>query len=117
MMRPGKIFFLVSLACFLQLSVSAQQNESAKPWVLWHWIKGGVSKPGITADLEAMRSAGIGGAYLLSIKDVPSPPLFNPSVRQLSPEWWDMVNFAMQEARRLNLKLGMHVSDGFALAG
>ena len=28
-----------------------------------------------------------------------------------------MVKFAMQEAKRLNLKLAMHVSDGFALAG
>ncbi|WP_316810033.1 glycosyl hydrolase [Pedobacter heparinus] len=114
----GKIIAFVLLVCSLQPGTAmAQVNESAKPWVLWHWIKGGVSKPGITADLEAMKSAGIGGAYLLSIKDVPNPPLFNPSVRQLTPEWWGMVTFAMQEARRLNLKLGMHVSDGFALAG
>jgi hypothetical protein len=28
-----------------------------------------------------------------------------------------MVKFAMQEAKRLGLQLGMHVSDGFALAG
>src|SRR6185503_13815956 len=42
---------------------------------------------------------------------------FEPTVRQLSPEWWDMVKFAMQEAKRLDLQLAMHVSDGFALAG
>ncbi|MFM6976042.1 MAG: glycosyl hydrolase, partial [Sphingobacteriaceae bacterium] len=36
---------------------------------------------------------------------------------QLSPQWWDMLGFAMAEAKRLNLKLGMHFSDGFALGG
>ena len=90
---------------------------SAKPWVFWYWMQAGVSKAGITADLEAMQAAGIGGAYLMSIKDTTSPPLFNPPVRQLTPEWWDMVRFAMQEAKRLNLQLALHVSDGFALAG
>jgi len=42
---------------------------------------------------------------------------FTPTIRQLTPEWWNMVKFAMQEAKRLDLKLAMHVSDGFALAG
>jgi hypothetical protein len=91
--------------------------ESAKPWVFWYWLHGAVSKEGITADLEAMKEVGIGGAYLMPIKDTSSTIPFQPQVRQLTPEWWDMVKFAMQEAKRLKLQLGVHVSDGFALAG
>ncbi len=91
--------------------------ESAKPWVFWYWMHGAVSKEGITADLEAMKEIGIGGAYLMPIKDTSSVIPFQPVVRQLTPEWWAMVKFAMQEAKRLDLKLAMHVSDGFALAG
>jgi hypothetical protein len=91
--------------------------ESAKPWVFWYWMQAGVSKEGITADLEAMKEAGIGGAYLMPIKGATEPPLYTPAVVQLSPLWWQMVKHAMQEAERLNLKLAMHVSDGFALAG
>jgi len=91
--------------------------ESAKPWVFWYWMHAAVSKEGITADLEAMKEVGIGGAYLMPIKDTSSVIPFQPTVRQLTPEWWEMVKFAMQEAKRLNLKLAMHVSDGFALAG
>lgn len=91
--------------------------ESAKPWVFWYWLHGAVSKEGITADLEAMKEVGIGGAYLMPIKDTSAAIPFQPQVRQLTPEWWGMVKFAMQEAKRLNLKLGVHVSDGFALAG
>jgi hypothetical protein len=90
---------------------------SARPWVFWYWMHGAVSKEGITADLEAMKEVGIGGAYLMPIKDTSSAIPFQPQVRQLTPEWWAMIKFAMQEAKRLNLQLGMHVSDGFALAG
>ena len=91
--------------------------ESAKPWVFWYWMHGAISKEGISADLEAMKEVGIGGAYLMTIKDTSSVIPFQPTVRQLTPEWWAMIKFAMQEAKRLNLKLAMHVSDGFALAG
>src|SRR5436189_3559226 len=91
--------------------------ESAKPWVFWYWMHGAVSKEGITADLEAMKEVGIGGAYLMPIKDTSSVIPFQPAARQLTPEWWALVKFAMQEAKRLGLQLAMHVSDGFALAG
>ncbi|WP_242009452.1 glycosyl hydrolase [Lacibacter cauensis] len=91
--------------------------QSAKPWVFWYWMHGAFSKEGITADLEAMKEVGIGGAFLMPIKDTTSKIPFQPTVRQLTPEWWNLVKFAMQEAKRLNLQLGMHVSDGFALAG
>jgi hypothetical protein len=90
---------------------------SARPWVFWYWMHGAVSKEGITADLEAMKEVGIGGAYLMTIKDTSSAIPFQPTVRQLTAEWWDMIKFAMQEAKRLGLQLAMHVSDGFALAG
>lgn len=113
------IFLLFSLLSGLGFlpAAHAQPNENAKPWVFWYWVKAGVSKPGITADLEAMKANGIGGAYLMSIQGPDKTPLFNPPSVQLTPEWWQMVEFAMNEAKRLNLKLGMHVSDGFALAG
>lgn len=110
---------LFLLLCTVSLQLNAQQNENAKPWVFWYWVQAGVSKKGITADLEAMKSNGIGGAYLMTIKGGKSsnPPLYEKPVEQLTPEWWEMVKFAMDEAKRLDLKLGMHVSDGFALAG
>ena len=42
----------------------ASPPASAKPQVWWHWMAGNVSREGITADLEAMADAGIGGAIL-----------------------------------------------------
>jgi hypothetical protein len=91
--------------------------KSAKPWVFWYWMNGNVSKQGITADLEAMKEVGLGGAYLMFIKDTANPSVYKPAVSQLSKPWFEMVAFAITEAKRLNLELGFHVSDGFALAG
>ena len=91
--------------------------DAAKPWVFWYWIQGAVSREGITKDLEAMKEADIGGAYLMSIKGPATPPLMNPPINQLTPEWWQMVKFAMSEAQRLNLQIAMHDCDGFAVAG
>src|SRR4051812_25313776 len=82
--------------------------EQAKPWVFWYWMQAAVSKEGITADLEAMKSAGLGGAYMMFIKGVDSVPLYKPAAQQLSPQWWALVKFAMQEAKRLHFQLGMH---------
>ncbi|MBN1415275.1 MAG: DNA-binding protein [Bacteroidales bacterium] len=91
--------------------------ESAKPWVFWYWMKAAISKEGITADLEAMKENGIGGAYIFTIRGADDPPLIDPPVEQLSSEWWDMVEFAFREAKRLGLKLAMHACDGFTTAG
>jgi hypothetical protein len=90
--------------------------ESAAPWVFWYWYHASVSKEGITADLKAMRESGITGAYLMTIKGEDTAYM-QPPIEQLTPEWWGMVNYAFSEAKRLGIKLAMHVSDGFALAG
>ena len=92
-------------------------SEEAKPWTFWYWMFGAVTKDGIKADLEAMSRIGLGGAYLMPIKSVSQGPEFKGQAEQLSPEWWEMVRYSMEQADRLGLKLGMHICDGFALAG
>lgn len=92
-------------------------DGEAKPFTLWYWMFGAISKEGLTADLEAMKEVGLGGAYMVHIKTPEQGPAFpNPSP-QLTPQWWDKVSHAINEADRLGLKLGMHICDGFALAG
>lgn len=91
--------------------------DTARPWIFWYWINGAVTKEGITADLEAMKEIGLEGACLMPIRDSSRVQYMPNTVLQLSEQWWTMLQFAMEEADRLNLKLGMHISDGFALAG
>lgn len=92
-------------------------SDDAKPWTFWYWMYGVVSKEGITADLEAMKQAGLRGTYLMPIKSTTQGAEHQGKAEQLSPLWWEMVGFSMKEADRLGLKLGMHICDGFALAG
>ena len=92
-------------------------SDEAKPWTFWYWMYGAASKEGITADLEAMKHAGLGGTYLMPIKGIHEGAQYDGKAQQLTPEWWEMVRFSMEEADRLGLKLGMHICDGFALAG
>ena len=40
---------------------------SAKPWVYWYFMDGNLTREGMTADLEAMKKAGIGGAIFLEV--------------------------------------------------
>jgi hypothetical protein len=98
-------------------TVWTKPSEEAKPWVFWYWLHGAVSAEGITADIKAMKEAGIGGAYLMPIKDTAKPSIYHPAARQLSPLWWKMVKHAMSEAKRYGVKLAFHFSDGFALGG
>lgn len=129
----ARIFFILIVifpgisnsVCFAQNSQTSgfvlEKNfqsppESAAPWVFWYWYHASVSKEGITADLQAMKASGIAGAYLMTIKGADTAYM-QPPIEQLSPVWWNMVNYAFSEAKRLGIKLAMHVSDGFALAG
>lgn len=90
--------------------------DEARPWTFWYWMHGAVSKAGIAADLEAMKEIGLGGAYLMTIRGTEGSD-YPGAVDQLTPAWWEMIRYAMQKADSLKLQLGMHISDGFALAG
>lgn len=92
-------------------------SGEARPFTLWYWMYGALSTEALTADLEAMKAVGLGGAYMVHIKSPGQGPEYpNPSP-QLTPEWWDKVKHVVNEADRLDLKLGLHICDGFALAG
>lgn len=119
----NKILLSVAL---LSLSASAASrleqsflnpSYDARPWSFWYWMYGAVTEEGVKADLEAMKNVGLGGTYLMPIKTVEGAPQYEGKAPQLSPEWWRLVGRSMEIADSLGLKLGMHICDGFALAG
>lgn len=95
----------------------ATPPPEARPWTFWYWMFGAVTEDGIKADLQAMKDIGLGGTYLMPIKSVAQGPEYQGKAEQLSPEWWRLVGRSMEIADSLGLKLGMHICDGFALAG
>ena len=86
---------------------------SAYPHTWWHWMSGNVTKEGITADLEAMKKAGIGGAHIFDAgQGIPNGP-----IKYNSPEWRSLMTYAFQEAKRLGLDMTMHNSSGWSSSG
>jgi hypothetical protein len=118
------------LACF---NLNAQTNSletsfidpplASRPYVWWHWMGPNFSKEGITKDLEAMRSMGIGGATIFNIasavQETHFPILNNPWPAQTyrSPAYWEAIKHAASEAKRLGLELGLHNTAGYSTTG
>ena len=52
-----------------------QPPDAARNQVWWHWLQGNVTREGITADLEAMKRVGLGGAQIFNLsEDLPVGP-------------------------------------------
>ena len=101
----------------LRTGFASPDGGDVRPWTFWYWMFGAVSEEGIRADLEAMKRVGLGGAYLMPIKSASEWPQYGGQAEQLSDNWWQMVRVSMETADSLGLQLGMHICDGFALAG
>jgi len=87
--------------------------DSAKPQTWWHWMNGNITQAGITADLEAMKQIGLGGATIVNVDcGIPNGP-----VKFMSPEWRDDFKFAVAEAHRLGLELCVENCAGWSSSG
>jgi len=87
--------------------------DSARPQSWWHWMNGNITKEGITADLEAMKRIGLGGATIVNVDcGIPRGP-----VTFMSPEWREDFKFAVQEANRLGLELCVENCAGWSSSG
>ncbi|MBE6259565.1 MAG: DNA-binding protein [Prevotella sp.] len=98
-------------------SFSVSAADTTKPWTFWYWMYGAVSEQGIKADLKAMKDVGLGGCYLMPIRGAAERPEYEGKADALSENFWRMVDVALMQADSLGLGMGIHVCDGFALAG
>ncbi len=83
----------------------------------WHWIDGRITRKGITRDLESMKERGIVQATILNI-GMPSGQ--NINVKKVlfdSDEWYEMFKWALKEANRLDISIGVHNCDGWSESG
>jgi len=87
--------------------------DSAKPQTWWHWMNGNITKEGITADLEAMKQIGLGGATIVNV-DCGIP---RGSVPFMSPAWRDDFKFTIAEANRLGFELTVENCAGWSNSG
>lgn len=102
---------MIALLALLVVSAMAY-NDEAKPWTFWNWKYGSVSRPGIHADLTGMKNVGMGGIWLMPVREAGERLEFQDGVAQLSPEFWKMMDYSFQLADSLDFNMGIHVLPG-----
>jgi hypothetical protein len=88
--------------------------DSIKPWVYWYWISDNISKEGITRDLEAMARVGIGEALIgnIGLDEIPYG-----TISVLSKEWWELIEHAIREGKRVGVNIGLFNCPGWSQSG
>jgi len=86
---------------------------TSRPRTWFHVMSGNMTKAGITKDLEAIESVGIGGVLLFNVtQGIPVGPVkFN------SAEHIELISHMAAESERLGLAFGVHNSDGWTASG
>ena len=110
-MNSKKRYMVIALLALLVVSAMAY-NDEAKPWTFWNWKYGSVSKPGIHADLTGMKNVGMGGIWLMPVREAGERLEFQDRVAQLSPEFWKMMDYSFQLVDSLDFDMGIHVLPG-----
>jgi len=123
----GKRSFIAACAIALGISLSFCRTgpvdplergflnppDSSRPWVYWVWMDGCLSREGTTADLEAMKRAGIGGMIIMEVNvGLPQGP-----VKFMSSEWRQLFKHVVAEAERLGLEVTLISGPGWTGSG
>ena len=82
--------------------------DSAKPWVYWYFMDGNLTQEGMTADLEAMKKAGLGGGIFMEV----NAGILRGPVVFMSPQWQDLTAHAFHEADRLGIQIALGSGPG-----
>ena len=114
-MLKKSLTFLLVLIClglradYLDDGFAAPPNQ-AKPQTWWHWMNCNITKEGIKADIDAMHKAGVGGFTILDIAEgIPEG-----DVKTASPEWFDMVQYAIECAASHGMEVCVHNCPGWS---
>ena len=75
----------------------------ARPRCYWYWMNGNITREGILADLEGLAEVGVGGVNYFDIGLLPAGQVVNRSRK-----WYELVEFAVDEAAKRNIKLSVN---------
>ena len=90
-------------------------TRETRPWTRWWWHGSTVDRASLTADLEGLRAAGLGGVEITPIYGVRGEEArFIPF---LSDGWVDMLTHTLREAGRLDLGVDMATGTGWPFGG
>jgi hypothetical protein len=91
--------------------ITAQQ----KPWAFNWWMGSAVDKTNLTKELERYAAAGLGGIHIIPIYGAKG--FEDKYINYLSPQWMEMMGWAVSEARRLGMDCDMTTGSGWCFGG
>ncbi len=91
--------------------------ETAGSSCYWWWFNGLVDEEGIRRDLEAFKAKGMSGVLLVNSSDGLGGARIPQGAKFLSEDWKALYRFAMKEAKRLNIEVGINLSSGWCMGG
>lgn len=98
-------------------SIFKHPPESAKPRGYWLWAHGNFDYTRITEELTAFKEMGLGGVDIFDMGIADPYGIIPPGNSFMGPEMLDGIKFAVQEAKKLDLLLGLSVSNGWNAGG
>ena len=126
-MRSVNTILLVSLLCLYcntevfdpDLAEGFRDpGKEARPRAYWNWLNGDVSRSGLTRDLEEAKDKGLGGLLMWDTEAMRNPDGFVPAGPPfMGPESVDAIHHAINEAKRLDLDLGLVCASGWNSGG
>ncbi len=91
--------------------ITAQQ----KPWAFNWWMGSAVDKTNLTKELERYHEAGLGGIHIIPIYGAKG--FEDKYINYLSPEWMEMMGWAVSEAHHLGMGVDMSTGTGWCFGG
>lgn len=91
--------------------------DGTKSSCYWWWFNGLVDKEGITRDLEEYRAKGMGEVLLVNSAGGLGGVPFPQGAKLFSEEWKELYRYAMKEAKRLNIGVGINLCSGWCMGG
>jgi hypothetical protein len=90
-------------------------TAQTRPWTRWWWHGSAVERASLTAQLEALQAAGLGGVEVTPIYGVRGAE--DRFIPYLSDAWMTMLDHTLREAGRLGLGVDMATGTGWPFGG
>ena len=90
-------------------------NQETKPWTRWWWHGSTVTETGLSANMELLHKAGLGGVEITPIYDVKGYE--DEAISFLSLQWMRMLEFTLKEGKRFDLGIDLANASGWPFGG
>jgi hypothetical protein len=92
-----------------------QISNQTRPWSRWWWMGSIVNEHDLTVEMEKYAEAGLGGLEITPIYGVKGYE--DEFIDYLTPRWMEMLEYTLNEAKRLDMGIDMATGNGWPFGG